>query len=164
MCDTSSDRFTAEVKCFYDYSLIYLQLFSFSHLWLSDKCVCHALIAPPVVFVCVFVNAILTREGCRKCLWQVMTAYKGSDCLFGSVFAEWKKSFSGLLNVASVCVWMLSTGIECIFISTHVNTYCRVKMTFCQMQQRKPAGLRATVWHSERLVSCGSLCVFMWEF
>lgn len=53
-----SDRFTAEVvclfsKCFYDQSSIYQQLSSSSLLWLSGKCVCHALFAPPVVlFLC----------------------------------------------------------------------------------------------------------------
>ncbi len=79
------------------------------------------------VNVFVFVNAILTRGGCRKCLWQVMTAYEDAGCVFAEKKKKKKRSFSGLLNVSSVCAWTLSTGLECVFISTHVRTYCKGK-------------------------------------
>lgn len=96
------------------------------------------------------VCASITRGGCRKCLWQVITTYKDADC----VFAEWKRAFQVLFNAASVHVWMHSallqpTGLECVFLSTHVCTYWRVKMTFCQMQQRKTYRTENyIVWHS----------------
>lgn len=72
-------------------------------------------------------------NACDK-LWQLMRTL--AVCL-ARVFAEWKESFSDLLNVASVCAWMLSTGLECVFISTHGSPYCRVKMTLGQMRRRK---------------------------
>lgn len=72
-------------------------------------------------------------SGCDK-LWQHVRTL--TVCL-ARVFAEWRKSFTGLLNVASVCVWTLSTSPRvCIYIYTCQHVL-RVKMTLCQMKQEK---------------------------
>lgn len=121
---------------------------------------------PPVVLlcecVCVFVNTILARGGCRKCPWRPMTAYEDPGCVLGSCVCRVKEELFGSAECSFCpCGWMLTMGLECVFISTHGRTDCWVKMTFCQMQQSKPAGLRATVWHreSEAGIPWLSLCV-----
>lgn len=138
-------------KCFCDYSLIY-QLSSHSLLRLRCKCLCHTLIAQPVCFsLCVcFCKGNPHPRGLSE---MPLTSY---DSLWGRWLCVWleclrseKGAFWDPLNVASVCVWMLSTGLECVFISTHGSPYCRVKMTLGQMRRRKKtAGLRATVSHT----------------
>ena len=168
---------------FYDYALIYMQHSSFSLSWLLCMiapsecvcvcvclcvwCVCVCVCVCVSVCVCVcFMKAILTRGGCRKCPWQVMTAYEDSDCVLEIVCLQsFKKSFSVLLNAASVlCVYVCVCVCVCtrwgptVCISIPTCQHCGVKMTFCQMRQWAPAGLRATVRHSESLASCGSLC------
>lgn len=125
----------------------------FPHTW--SLCGKYGTVEMPVgFFVCGCVCFCKCNPHPRGLSEMPMTSY---DSIWRRWLCVWlvclqseKKSFSGQLNVASVCVWMLSTGLECVFISTHGSTYCRVKMTFCQMQPRKPAGLRATVWHRAR--------------
>lgn len=77
--------------------------------WLHHQC----------FFVCFFLNVILTRGGCRKCLWQVMTAYKDSDCLFGScVCRAQKELFRSLECSFCLCVNALDGPRVCIYIYT----------------------------------------------
>lgn len=71
------------------------------------------------VNVCVFVNAILTRGGCRKCLWQVMTTYKDARCVFGSCVCRAKKELFRPVE-CSFCLGVnaLDGPRVCIYIYT----------------------------------------------
>lgn len=88
-----------------------------------------------------FLSAILTRGGCRKRPWQVVTAFTDACC----VLLLWG---CGVKKELFVCERTLLTDLGCAFLCTHGNAYCGDGVTcfffFCQMQRRKAAGLRAT--------------------
>ena len=88
----------------------------------------------------------------RDKLWQPMRTL--AVCL-ACVFYWVKRAFSGLLNVASVWAWMLSTGRRvCIYIYTCQHVVLRGKDDALP----DAAEAKDTVRHSERLVSRGPLC------
>lgn len=54
-------------------------------------------------------------------------------CL-ASVFAEWDRSLSGLLNAASVCVWILCWPQVCIYIYTCQHQDCWWRSATCSRE------------------------------
>lgn len=150
-----------QINCWDD-----LCFFSQAFLWLSfdlsqalpSMCAMHWLLRLWSEYVCK-PHPKLTLGNAYDKLWQCLGML--------SVCLQSEKSFSGLFNAASVHVWMPSalpqpTGLWCVFLSAHVSTYWRVKMTSCQMQQRKPTGLR-TILSDTDTVETSIQWFFVWE-
>lgn len=119
-----------------------------------------------VVFLFFFLSAILTRGGCRKRPWQVVTAFTDARCallLWGC----------GVKKELFVCERTLLTDLCCAFLCTHGNTYRGDGVTcffFFLLPDAAEKSSRTEGClcdaHTEWLVAGGSLCVcenFGWK-